>query len=308
MIRLDRTRRWLRQLGTALEPSDLAWRGATTALVLVAALVLAGAFANDVLQDFAVEKLAAFAVWIVALLAAGALGLLVLAWIQRLPRRFRWSLLLFAPLVVLFLAPHDEWQGIAVPSVLLLLASLIGGSLGVLLGSGRPWKQQRMAVAALATGLAALAVGLYAVFGDKESANPLLDDYVLEDRTLTARNPGIARTSRGPHADLRQRQGPPSSRVRRQGRTDLASVDGSKLIDNWDGFSGWLSTRYWGFDATALPLQARVWYPAATVRSRWCSSCTAITRWRISRIPGTPTSANCSPAAASSSPRSTRIT
>jgi len=163
MIRLDRTRRWLQQLGTALRPSDLAWRGATTALVLVAALVLAGAFANDVLQDFAIEKLAAFAVWIVALLAAGVLGLLVLALIQRLPRRFRWSLFLFAPLVVLILAPHDDWQGIAVPSVLLLLASLIGGSLGVLLRSGRPWKQQRMAVAALATGVAAFAVGFFLI-------------------------------------------------------------------------------------------------------------------------------------------------
>ena len=39
------------------------------------------------------------------------------------------------------------------------------------------------------------------------------------------------------------------------------SVDGSKLIDNWDGFSGWLRTSYWGFDVTELPLQARVWYP-----------------------------------------------
>jgi predicted dienelactone hydrolase len=264
MIRLDRTRRWLQQLGTALRPSDLAWRGATTALVLVAALVLAGAFANDVLQDFAIEKLAAFAVWIVALLAAGVLGLLVLALIQRLPRRFRWSLFLFAPLVVLILAPHDDWQGIAVPSVLLLLASLIGGSLGVLLRSGRPWKQQRMAVAALATGVAAFAVGLYAVFGDKEPANPLLDEYRLEDRTLSLDNPA----SPGRHEILTLTYGSGTDRHRPEygARADLISrsVDGSKLIDNWDGISGWLRTRYWGFDATALPLQARVWYPAGS--------------------------------------------
>jgi dienelactone hydrolase len=32
-------------------------------------------------------------------------------------------------------------------------------------------------------------------------------------------------------------------------------------MDNWDGFSGWLRTSYWGFDVTELPLQARVWYP-----------------------------------------------
>jgi len=39
------------------------------------------------------------------------------------------------------------------------------------------------------------------------------------------------------------------------------SVDGSRLIDNWEGFSGNLRTKYWGFDSEALPLNGRVWYP-----------------------------------------------
>jgi dienelactone hydrolase len=41
-----------------------------------------------------------------------------------------------------------------------------------------------------------------------------------------------------------------------------ASVDGSKRIDGWNGPAGWARTRYFGFDATALPLQARAWAPA----------------------------------------------
>lgn len=39
------------------------------------------------------------------------------------------------------------------------------------------------------------------------------------------------------------------------------SVDGSKLIDGWDGPAGWARTGYWGFDAAALPVQGRVWAP-----------------------------------------------
>ena len=39
------------------------------------------------------------------------------------------------------------------------------------------------------------------------------------------------------------------------------AVDGSKLIDGWSGAPGWARTRYWGFDASALPLQGRVCYP-----------------------------------------------
>ncbi len=39
------------------------------------------------------------------------------------------------------------------------------------------------------------------------------------------------------------------------------SVDGSRLIDGWNGAAGWARTRYWGFDAKALPLNGRVWMP-----------------------------------------------
>jgi dienelactone hydrolase len=38
-------------------------------------------------------------------------------------------------------------------------------------------------------------------------------------------------------------------------------VDASKLVKGWSGMAGWARTRYWGFDASALPLQGRMWYP-----------------------------------------------
>lgn len=39
------------------------------------------------------------------------------------------------------------------------------------------------------------------------------------------------------------------------------SVDGSKLIDGWDGAPGWARSSYWGFDSENLPVQGRVWVP-----------------------------------------------
>jgi hypothetical protein len=39
------------------------------------------------------------------------------------------------------------------------------------------------------------------------------------------------------------------------------SVDGSKLVDKWEGLIGWLRTRYWGHDETQLPRQGWVWMP-----------------------------------------------
>lgn len=39
------------------------------------------------------------------------------------------------------------------------------------------------------------------------------------------------------------------------------TVNGEPFIQNWDGISGWLRTRYWGFGPANIPLNGRVWYP-----------------------------------------------
>jgi len=38
-------------------------------------------------------------------------------------------------------------------------------------------------------------------------------------------------------------------------------VDGSRLLDDWEGPAGWSRTGYWGVSADSLPLQGRVWLP-----------------------------------------------
>lgn len=39
------------------------------------------------------------------------------------------------------------------------------------------------------------------------------------------------------------------------------AVDGSSFVEDWTGVAGKFRTRYFGFEANALPLNARVWYP-----------------------------------------------
>ena len=259
---VGRLRRFSARVVDALTPSDPAWRGAIVALQLIAALVLAGFIAAEVAPHFSVQKLGTSAVLVGALLALGALGLLAFALLQRLPQAYRATLFVVAPLMVLFVAPADDWRGFALPIVLLLLASVIGGSFLVLQRSG--WQMQRHMVAAagLLLGLSGLAFGMFAIFSDKEPAKPLLTDYRLENRTLSLENPGLP----GKHEVLTWTYGSGKDRHRPEhaaAATEVArSVDGSRLIDNWDGLTGWLRTSYWGFDARALPLQARVWFPA----------------------------------------------
>ncbi len=258
---VDRLRRYSARVGHALTPSARAWHGASVAVQLVAVLVLVGFVATELVPNFSAQKLGAAAVLVGALLLIGVLGLLVFALLQRLPHRYRVVLLVLAPLVVLFMAPAEDWRGFALPIVLLLLASVIGGSVLALARSGWQLQQRKVAAVGLLLGVTGLAAGLYAIFSDKEPANPLLADYRLQDRTLALENPGLP----GKHEVQTWSYGSGKDRHRPEFATAATlvarSVDGSRLIDNWDGLPGWLRTSYWGFDAQTLPLQARVWFP-----------------------------------------------
>jgi len=178
-----------------------------------------------------------------------------------LPATYRTALALFAPFILIFVFPGEPPDSIIAGAVLILVVSMIAAGIAVIRREGLKPATQKVTLAVLALGIAGFAVGLYAIFSDKEPANPLLDDYVLEDRTLDLPNPGLP----GDYGVLTLAYGSGKDRQRDLFGEDAdlisRSVDGSKLIENWDGFSGWLRTSYWGFDVTELPLQARVWYP-----------------------------------------------
>lgn len=257
----ERIRGFITRATSELNPSDAAWRGAAIGVfVFVTALVIAF-FATYFIQDFTWQKLPAFPARVGLLFLVGALVLSGVTLVVRIPLIYRVALFVFAPFVLLAFAPGDDTQAAAFTAIALLTVSFIGAGIAVFRREGFYPRGQKVTVAILTLGVVGLLGGLYAIFSEKESVNPLLDDYVLQDRTLDLPNPGLAgnfavlTTSYGSGDDLHRDEFAASVGFRSR------SVDGSKLIDNWDGFSGWLRSSYWGFDATELPVQARVWYP-----------------------------------------------
>ncbi|NES23010.1 MAG: MFS transporter [Symploca sp. SIO3E6] len=113
----------------------------------------------------------------------------------------------------------------------------------------------------MAIGLALLVSVNYLLLSEKASLNPELDNYQLADKTLPLPNPEnkgnytVKSLTYGSGVDLNR------AMFGREVTIKSKSVDASKLIDNWEGLSGWLRTQYYGFGADALPLQACVWYP-----------------------------------------------
>jgi len=258
---IQRIRRRASTVRQALTPPRVAWRGAAVAVYVLGCAAVTAFFVIAFLQDFAWQKLPAFIVWIGVLVLAGLSVVLTATIVMMLPRVYRVALAVCAPFVMLMLFPGAPAWRLGSGAVLLLVVSLIGGSAAVIRENALIPRRRKAAVAGLSVGVVLLIAGLVAIFIDKGPANPALEGYTLGDRTLDLPNPGLP--GRYEVRTLTYGSGTDRRRPEFGENVDLVSrrVDGSKLIENWDGFSGWLRTSYWGFDVTELPLQARVWYP-----------------------------------------------
>jgi dienelactone hydrolase len=261
MNTLDKLRQSINRVKDWLKPTPLAWSGAADGITALGLVVVLVYFYFSGVADFAVQKIPALLVWLLLPIALGSGLLFAASLVMGLPTRLRWVLAIVAPLMLLSVFPGGDQTGFIAGSLVVVCFGLIGAGSGVLLQGGQRDSQRRAAGIYLALGVFGLSYALYAVFSEKEIANPALADYVLEDKTLNLPNPSLPGSytvktlTYGSGRDLRRDDY--GENVTVVSRT----VDGSKLIDNWDGLSGWLRTSYWGFDVTELPLQARVWMP-----------------------------------------------
>jgi hypothetical protein len=165
---------------------------------------------------------------------------------------------LVLPTVSFFMAlawGTGAWIGLL---VLLGGLSIFFGALASLLTTGA-WRTGT--VIWLIAGTATLAAGLHGLLAPTGDLNPALAGYHLRGHTLTLPDPGapgpypVESFTYGSGVDLRRAEYGAAVRLKTH------SVNGSKLDTPWSGIAGRLRTRYWGFDAAHMPLQARVWMP-----------------------------------------------
>jgi len=113
----------------------------------------------------------------------------------------------------------------------------------------------------LALSLIIVAASAYGLFGPVANPNPHLADFQLKDGTLPLPNPGepgpyeVRYLTYGSGKDLHRPE------YAAEASFTTRSVDASKLDQDWNGLIGYLRSAYWGFDASELPVQRRVWMP-----------------------------------------------
>ncbi len=244
-----------RALRQVLQPSPAAWRGA--AYGLVAVVLLLALFMGRGMGPW----WPGFVLWAAALLGlSAALANLVLdVLLPRLPVAYRNVAIGAAVVLSMMILGRVAFAGtLIIAGALLVGASLLGGGAYALIrraDRSAQWK----ATGALIAGVVILgALALFYRWPGPKVAPAVR--FAAAGVTLPAENPALP----GPYEALTLTYGSGDDRRAVYDEPELLSrrVDGDPYVANWDGLSGDLRTRYWGFGEDALPLNARVWYPA----------------------------------------------
>lgn len=246
-------------------PSSPAWRG-TAIGIFIATSVLMILSTVDLLQNQA--SLGDAAIYFVggSLLTALVGGLLVLMLVlfANISTMSKWAIACFAVLVYYFFIPTQTSTGLFFIGIWALAAfALTGGSLWSLMVNRNENRANRL------TTLSFLFLGLLGIAGLAFWSYSTLTPFTLPPSKegekqipqITLQDPSLP----GTFAVKTLSYGNGTSTNRPEYGKEISirtdTISGSSLIGGWDGFSGWLRTRYWGFNSNNLPLNGLVWYP-----------------------------------------------
>ena len=259
---------WLKHAGEAIKPGRLAWRGAALGLLVVSVFsIMITSYYAFTAQPRIVSFLTGSAKFIAIAAIAGALVVLLVGLLRRIPTFYGWALvsafvLLFVSFFISILGQFSPTGMLLFSLAVVVIASLLGAAVWVLArGSRKTTSVQRLRpILGLVLGLAGLAVGAIWLLDAGPNVAPPPNAAAMAATHVTLLDmpdpsqpgPFTVRTLFYGSGEDRQRPeyGPGVDIV-------TGSVDGSPFT------SGWSSARinYWGFGPDALPLNGRVWYP-----------------------------------------------
>jgi dienelactone hydrolase len=243
------------------KPSERSWQITNRVIIVVGTSFILALLFSNILAIATIERSIGFLVMLVFMMLIGLGSFLAVQLLIKLNRSTRLVLSLFVPFIVAMLLPFWNSGTFVFVGVILVSICLTVSSLIALTESTQPVKQQKRVLTFLLIGLAGTSVICYQLFASQERPNKLHDAYVMSDLSLDIPNPGAI----GPNSVEFLTYGSGNDRHRPEYAENVTikteSVDGSKLVDKWDGLVGWSRSHYWGHDETQLPRQGRIWMP-----------------------------------------------
>jgi len=262
-----RFKKWITNFYKSIEPGPIAVKGA--ALAIGSTTLIIWLIASSLFLVIAPKTWFGVIPMIVLPLLAlllGALTVLALKLLSKFPRPLAWvipgSILLLS---FVFGQGDLNWK---FPLFVFVFAGGAGAAIYTLTKKSRndnTLKQKVIAIAGALIGVAGLTWGIIWVLDTGFEPDPELNNANLaatfRPELIELPNPGL----KGDHEVAYMTYGSGTDKHRPEFGEEVnfktATVDGSRLIDNWEGMSGKLRTWYWGFESDSLPINARVWYP-----------------------------------------------
>ena len=273
LTRWQRIKTRLAALRRATAPSSAAWRGATLGVGLAGLALWLSILVDVLTPDSATGPLLVILGGILVAVAVGGLAILLAAIVRAAPLAFRWTAIAAAVLLAgsYLVIPVSPAASFALVGATLVVAALAGGSVAVA-WSGQ-WRTSHRAVQVSTAIIAVFGIGSVLAAAawvtlPGKLRPELLAEAAPEARERAAPDSVANPAERGPHEVEMLTYGSGSDAMRPEyaadARLTTKPVDASKILNGWRGLTGWWRSRFWQFDAKALPLNGRVWYPKAT--------------------------------------------
>ncbi|SEL52575.1 poly(ethylene terephthalate) hydrolase family protein [Parapedobacter koreensis] len=255
--RWERIQKGWRKAVMAITPSRRVLQASGIGIFIVSLLFIAFNFADRLLSSVGIGYYLLTvigyvgAAYLVAVLISFAIGLA-----GKTPRYFRQSIAFVIFFMLFFSRLGWPYNWIIIGSLIVFSALIFGG-----IAYRR--KKRGPATVAFLIGIIGLGLGLFFFWHPGGKVPPLTNHKMLADLPEHIAAPDPTQKGKWKVSFLTYGSGKDKHRTAYGSDVSIEtpSVDASFLLKPWKGISGKLRTWYFGFDETALPLNAMVWYP-----------------------------------------------
>lgn len=253
---------WIKNFIKSITPGPVSIKGAAKGLLFFTALAyLFNAVVMAIEGKDAWVLLPGIAFVMLFLLSALFVDML-LTKLQKIPRYNK--LVLFLCLPLLFVTFMFDPLVVA---IIVFISSLMGAVYYVIRKTGfkrLATSKKVVLFIGLAIGVAGIGAGIYYYFQRGLSMDPMVNAAKLNAGSIahlpgdSPAKPGVFKVRTITYGSGKDKHRPEFGA---KATHKTSPVDGTAFLDNWKGLGGWWRKQYWGFNAKALPINARVWYP-----------------------------------------------
>lgn len=244
-----------------------AWRGAALSLMVCTAVLFLGMFLGGGVHSFFNGVSGFIFALLIGVLSflLGSLLVKVLDLLQKFQQPYRWILLGSLVLLLNLMIASVQLIGNAISVVIYFVAvtSLLGAGIKTWTAARKENRPRKVPLAySIVGGLGLCLMLIWFIWPGQPYTIPNLDNRQFTEPAAGLEHPAEA----GPYKVLELTYGSGTDKRRSEygQAVDIktSSVNVSPMVDKPMAPIVWLRDTYWGFSLNAVPLNARVWYPA----------------------------------------------